>query len=162
LAALHISILSDRALIINYFKNCADNYGKWTHHGSDAGCIQHNQRFSQIFLEKKYGVNTPSWIIQPFKFNKNWFFTKKIKFVKPFTVVFDLLEQNFLNGLFWFFFDKVRHSLSKFSTLVTSQKSSFLHFLMHRNVFLKKVSLQILLSNINHHQSFKFWKNLYF
>jgi hypothetical protein len=45
--------------------------------------------------------------------------------------------------------DKVRHKC-------------FLHFLMHRHVVLKKFVLQILLSNLNHHQFFRFWKILYF
>jgi hypothetical protein len=38
----------------------------------------------------------------------------------------------------------------------------FLHFLMHRDVFLKIVFLQILLSNLIHHLILKFWKNLNF
>jgi hypothetical protein len=56
---------------------------------------------------------------------------------------------------------KVRHFLSKFSILVTSQKNVFLHFLMHQE-FLKKFVLQILPSNLNHHLFLKFWINLYF
>jgi hypothetical protein len=38
---------------------------------------------------------------------------------------FDLPKWICLNGLFWFSFDKVRHFLSKFSTLVKSQKNGF-------------------------------------
>jgi hypothetical protein len=45
--------------------------------------------------------------------------------IKPFTGDFNLPKRICLNGLFLFFFDKVRHFLSKFSTLVTSQKKVF-------------------------------------
>jgi hypothetical protein len=45
--------------------------------------------------------------------------------LNPFTRDFDLPMQICLNGLFWFSFDKVRHFLSKFATLVTSQKIVF-------------------------------------
>jgi hypothetical protein len=43
----------------------------------------------------------------------------------PFTGDFDLPKRKCLNGLFWLFFDKVRHFLLKFSTLVTSQQKVF-------------------------------------
>jgi hypothetical protein len=45
--------------------------------------------------------------------------------INPFTGDIDLPKRICLNGLFFFFFDKVRHFLSKFSTLVTSQKKVF-------------------------------------
>jgi hypothetical protein len=45
--------------------------------------------------------------------------------LNPFTGDFDLPKRICLNGLFLFFFDKVRHFLSKFSILVTSQKKVF-------------------------------------
>jgi hypothetical protein len=45
-----------------------------------------------------------------------------IGLLNPFTGDFDLPKRICLNGLFWFSFDKVRQFLSKFSTLVTSQK----------------------------------------
>jgi hypothetical protein len=52
-------------------------------------------------------------------------FVKLNCFLIPFTGDFDLPKRICLNGLFLFFFDKVRHFLSKFSTLVTSQKKVF-------------------------------------
>jgi hypothetical protein len=39
-----------------------------------------------------------------------------------------ITEANMFKWTFLFFFDKVRHFLSKFSTLVTSQKSFFCTF----------------------------------
>jgi hypothetical protein len=65
--------------------------------------------------------------------------------INPFTEDFDLPKRKSLNWFFLFFFDKVRHFLSKFSTLVALQKKCFLHFVMHWDVFLKKIVLQILL-----------------
>jgi hypothetical protein len=53
-------------------------------------------------------------------FNSSTFY-KNLPF-KPFTGNFDVPKQKCLNELFWFFLDKVRHYLTKFSTLVTSQK----------------------------------------
>jgi hypothetical protein len=53
-------------------------------------------------------------------------------FFNPFTGDFDLPKRICLNGLCWFSFNKVRHFLSKFSTLMTSQKKCFLHFLMQK------------------------------
>jgi hypothetical protein len=85
---------------------------------------------------------------------KQWVGTLKFKlfpFINPFTWDFDLPKQTCLNGLFWFFFDKVRHFYQHFQLSTVTKKSFFLHFLMHRDVFLKKVVLQILLSNLNHH-----------
>jgi hypothetical protein len=50
--------------------------------------------------------------------------------------------------LICFFFDKVRHFLSKFSTLVASQKKVFFALSdASKDVVLKKIVLQILLSN---------------
>jgi hypothetical protein len=43
----------------------------------------------------------------------------------PFTGDFDMPKRKCSNGLFWFFFDKVRYILSKISTLVASQKMCF-------------------------------------
>jgi hypothetical protein len=76
--------------------------------------------------------------------------------INHFTGDFYLPKRKCLTELFWFFFDKVSYFLSKFSTLVTTQKQFFLHFLMHPDVVLKKNVLQILLSNLNHHLFFKF------
>jgi hypothetical protein len=56
-------------------------------------------------------------------------------------------------------FNFVIHFLSGSSTLVTSRKKCFLHFLMHWVVVLKKVVLRIFLSNLSHHLFFKFWNN---
>jgi hypothetical protein len=76
-------------------------------------------------------------------------FWKMRIFKEAFTGDFDLPKRICLNGLFWCSFDKVRHFLSRFSTLVTSQKKDFLHFLMHREVILKNDVLQVFLSNLN-------------
>jgi hypothetical protein len=83
--------------------------------------------------------------------SKAQFFFHLILRLNPFTGDFDLPKRICLNELFLFFFDKVRHFLSKFSTLVMSQKKCFLHFLKHRKVFSKNVVLQVFLSNLNNH-----------
>jgi hypothetical protein len=55
------------------------------------------------------------------------FFVKYFyQLINPFTGDFDLPERICLNRLFWFFFDKVRHILSKFSTLVVTKKKIFI------------------------------------
>jgi hypothetical protein len=66
-----------------------------------------------------------------FIFVRNCKMVKFLHILNSFTGDFDLPKRICFNGLFWFSFDKVRHFLSKFSTLVTSQKKCFLHFLMH-------------------------------
>jgi hypothetical protein len=50
---------------------------------------------------------------------------EKISIFDDFTGDFDLPKRICLNGLCWFSFDKVRNFLSKYSTLVTSQKKVF-------------------------------------
>jgi hypothetical protein len=60
-----------------------------------------------------------------------------------FTGDFDLLERKCLKGFFWLFFDMVRNFLSKFLSLMTSQKKGLLHFMMHRDVLLKKCVLHV-------------------
>jgi hypothetical protein len=62
--------------------------------------------------------------------------------ISPFTGDFDLLKRICLNGLFWISFNKTRHLLSKFSTLVTSQKKMFFAlFTASKSVFEKYYSI---------------------
>jgi hypothetical protein len=116
----------------------------------------------QIGAQNQYGR-----VIYPSIGNCIWI---KIKHsFSPFTGDFDLPKQISLNGLFLFFFDKVRHFLTKFSTLVTSQKkvffalseaskSVFCTFWSIEKCFRKNVVLQVFLSNLNNHLFLKFWK----
>jgi hypothetical protein len=76
---------------------------------------------------------------------------KKKESINHFTGDFDLPKRICLNGLFLFFFDKIRHFLSKFH-----KKKCFLHFLKHRKVFSKNVVLQVFLSNLTNHLFLKF------
>jgi hypothetical protein len=126
--------------------------------------------YSPRFLQ--YSWNSRKFLLVSFEFleflrhslssQQQRLVTHYLSMFNPFTRDFDLPKRICLNGLFLFFFDKVRHFLSKFSTLVTSQKKCFLHFLKHRKVFLKNVVLQVFLSNLNNHLFLKFWKNLHF
>jgi hypothetical protein len=79
-------------------------------------------------------------------------------FIVFFTKNFDLSKRKCLNGLFWFFLDIFYQNFQFW----WRQKKCFLHSLMHRDMFLKKVIAKILLITLNHHLFLKFLKNLYF
>jgi hypothetical protein len=53
--------------------------------------------------------------------NRPFFSNSQKKKLNPFTGDFDLPKRIFLNGLFWFSFDKVRHFLSKFLVNIKTQ-----------------------------------------
>jgi hypothetical protein len=65
-----------------------------------------------------------------------------------FTGDFDLLERKCLKGFFWFFFDKLRNFLSKFSSLVVTKKRFIALYDASRCAFEKMCSTCVLLSNL--------------
>jgi hypothetical protein len=79
-------------------------------------------------------------------------------FLNPFTGDFDLPKRICLNGLFWFSFDKVRHFISKFSTLVTSQKKVLFALSDASKSDFDKCSSTSFLNNSNNHLFFEILK----
>jgi hypothetical protein len=77
-------------------------------------------RTRQVILPNSgFELQITFWKVYQPTWNKRKYF-----FISPFTGDFDLPKRKCSNELFWFFFEKIRHFLSKFSTLLTSQKKS--------------------------------------
>jgi hypothetical protein len=77
-----------------------------------------------------------------FTFIFDWSLVMKILLVIPLSPGdFELPERIWLNELFWFSFDKVRHFVIKIFNFGDVTKKCFMLFLRHQNVFLKNVVL---------------------
>jgi hypothetical protein len=143
-------------LFFQVFKNPpADGFDALFLVGSEISCwpkMNFSEKFADFWTFLKISKN-PDIFSKLLKFRKysytswkcRWTFpnspdvSKKLLFLYPFTGYFDLPKRKCLNGLFWFFFDKVRHFLIKIFNFGNVTKECFMHFLMQRYVVLKKL-----------------------